>query len=496
MHDIKPLALGLLAFWRVILILVGVVFALDGCGEPPVSATAIIEGPFEEPLAVPPVVAGSTYPTLVAQETDVALLNGRRTKVYGYHAGLLGPTITVNTGDTVRVRLENKLGQKTNVHWHGVNVPPEMDGHPEQEVAPRSTFEFVLPIEVRAGTYWYHPHPYGLTAYQVVHGLAGFFIVHDDEEAALGLPSGEQDVAFVIQDKRFASDGELAYAPNAEEVMSGYFGPYLFVNGVYSPVRSVATRWYRMRILNGSTARVYNLALSDGAAFYVIGSDGGLIERPESVDTLLLAPGERAEILVTFSSYPVGAEVYLVSLPFDGGGVQGHDKFRIMKFLVERRERDAFHLPEVLSRSVPYPFDSIVQTRRFDIAGVQEMAEHAGHDMRGSGMHTIDHKTFDLERIDEQVRVGSTEIWEFDNSGGDEIHPMHIHGAAFRVFDRIGGRSALTATERGVKDTVLVMPGEKVRLLVTFSAHPGKFVFHCHNLEHEEDGMMLNYTSS
>ena len=345
---------------------------------------------------MPPVVAGSTYPTLVAQETDVALLNGRRTKVYGYHAGLLGPTITVNTGDTVRVRLENKLGHKTNVHWHGVNVPPEMDGHPEQEVAPRSTFEFVLPIEVRAGTYWYHPHPYGLTAYQVVHGLAGFFIVHDDEEAALGLPSGEQDVAFVIQDKRFASDGELAYAPNAEEVMSGYFGPYLFVNGVYSPVRSVATRWYRMRIY--------------------------------------------------------------------GGGVQGHDKFRIMKFLVERRERDAFHLPEVLSRSVAHPFDSIVQTRRFDIAGMHEMAEHAGHDMRGSGMHTIDHKTFDLERIDEQVRVGSTEIWEFDNSGGDEIHPMHIHGAAFRVFDRIGGRSALTATEQGVKDTVLVMPAEKVRL--------------------------------
>ena len=114
----------------------------------------------------------------------------------------------------------------------------------------------------------------------------------------------------------------------------------------------------------------------------------------------------------------------------------------------------------------------------------------------GTGMHTINYKTFDLGRIDEHVRVGSTEIWEFDNSGGDEIHPMHIHGAAFRIFDRIGGRSLLTATERGVKDTVLVMPGEKVRLLVTFSAHPGKFVFHCHNLEHEEDDMMLNYKSS
>ncbi|MBA2594309.1 MAG: multicopper oxidase domain-containing protein [Gammaproteobacteria bacterium] len=176
--------------------------------------------------------------------------------------------------------------------------------------------------------------------------------------------------------------------------------------------------------------------------------------------------------------------------------MQGRDKFRIIKFSVERRERDAFHLPEVLSRSVPHPFDSIVQTRRFDIAGTDEMTEHAGHDMGGSGMHTIDHKTFDLERIDEHVRAGSTEIWEFDNSGGDEIHPMHIHGAAFRVFDRIGGRSLLTATERGVKDTVLVMPGEKVRLLVTFSAHPGKFVFHCHNLEHEEDDMMLNYKSS
>ncbi len=496
MHDIQSPAFGWLASWCGVLTLVGVFFALGGCGEPPASPTAVIEGPFEEPLAVPPVVAGSTYPTLVAQETDVALLGGRRTQVYGYHAGLLGPTITANTGETVRVRLENQLGHKTSVHWHGVNVPSEMDGHPEQEIAPRGTFEFALPIDVRAGTYWYHPHPYGLTAQQVAHGLAGFFIVHDDEEAALGLPSGEQDIALVIQDKRFTSDGDLVYDPKPEEVMNGYFGQYLFVNGVYSPVRSVATRWYRLRMLNGSTARVYNLVLSDGAAFYVIGSDGGLIERPESVDSLLLAPGERAEVLVNFSPYPVGAELYLMSLPFDGGGVQGRDMFRIMKFSVERSERDAFQLPQVLSRSVPRPFDSSVRTRRFDIAGMHEMAEHTGHDMGGAGMHTIDQKTFDFQRIDEHVRAGSTEIWEFDNSDGDELHPMHIHGAAFRVFDRIGGRDALTATERGVKDTVLVMPGEKVRVLVTFSAHPGKFVFHCHNLEHEEDGMMLNYTSS
>ena len=217
--------MALLASSRAILPLVGIVFTLGGCVEPPASGTAIIEGSFEEPLAVPAVVAGSTYPTLVAQKTDVALLNDRRTKVYGYHAGILGPTITANTGDTVRVRLENKLGDKTNVHWHGVNVPPEMDGHPEQEVAPGSTFEFVLPIDgpglhllVPSPSIWTHGAPGRPRA-------CGVFIVHDDEEAALGLPSGEQDVAFVIQDKRFASDGELAYAPNAEEVMSGILRP-------------------------------------------------------------------------------------------------------------------------------------------------------------------------------------------------------------------------------------------------------------------------------
>lgn len=452
----------------------------------------VIEGEFEWELIKPPVVSPSNA-TLSAQTASSQLIKGKTSKVLDYYNGLLGPTLKANSGDNANIQFQNQLSEATNIHWHGFVIPSDMDGHPADLVSAGSSFNYSFPITQRAGTYWYHPHPHGKTASQVFKGLAGFFIVNDAEENALNLPSGEYEVPLVIQDKRFYPDFSLNYSPKPSEVMTGYLGQYVLINGRYAPFHKVATRWYRLRVLNGSTARVYNLALSNSSSFFVIGSDGGLLASPESVNSLLLAPGERADILVDFSSYSVGTEIYLQSNSFSGG-VQGGQTFKMIKFIVETQETNNFSLPGSLSVINLIPESSANKTRNFDIGGMMG-GGHGGHGSGGDmqGMHTINNKVFDMNRIDEIVQSGDTEIWVFDNSMGDEIHPMHIHGVQFQVLDRTGGRGMKIASEKGWKDTVLCMPGEKVRVIMTFPNHTGKFVFHCHNLEHEEDGMMLNF---
>ena len=451
-------------------------------------AVPVKEGLFTSPLSFPNVLTSNF--SMNAKDNTATLLNNQSASVLGYSGGVLGPTLKVANGSVIAVPFRNNLSEETNIHWHGLLVPANMDGHPKNIVQNGASFNYNLPINQRAGTYWYHPHPHGKTAKQVFMGLAGFFIVNDAEEQALNLPSGDQELLLVIQDKRI-ENGQLNYSPSIDEIMTGYTGKYVFVNGTYAPLHNVATRYYRLRILNGSTARVYNLALSDNQSFDVIGADGGLLAQPATVNSLLLGPGERADILVDFRNYAVGKEIYLTSKTFSGEA-QGQQEFKIMKFVVNRKESDTFTKPSKLSVIQPIAPVSSSKTRIMKIKGIMEGMGNMGGNM-GSGMHTINDKAYNLDRIDETVQAGATEIWEFDNSDGDEIHPMHIHGVQFQVISRTGGRSSLIATERGWKDTVLVMPGESVKVIMTFPQHKGVFVFHCHNLEHEDDGMMLNF---
>ncbi len=456
----------------------------DMIGEP----NWIVAGNFDRPLFIPPVLSNSSI-QLVTQPISGEMLGGKTTSLLSYRSGILGPTLKVARGETVNVQLQNNLAEETNIHWHGLIVPENMDGHPKDVYPAGGSYNYVLPIQQRAGTYWYHPHPHGATARQVFMGLAGMFIVNDSEEASLNLPSGDAEIPLIIQDKRFAG-ASLDYSPSDNEIMTGYLGEQITVNGIYSPYINVSKGWQRLRILNGSTARVYKLAFSNGMSFHVIGSDGGLLASPESVSSLMLAPGERADVLVDFSSLPIGQEVFLASNKFSKYNIQGRQDFNIMKFKIEREASGAFSLPASLSSVPPIPSSTAVQTRVFDIAAMVG-GGMGGHG--GMGRHSINGKIFDMERIDETVKAGTTEIWEFDNWMGDEIHPMHIHGVQFQVVERIGGRNSLIATEKGWKDTVLLMPGEKVRVIMTFPSYKGVFVFHCHNLEHEDDGMMLNY---
>jgi len=318
------------------------------------------------------------------------------------------------------------------------------------------------------------------------------FIVESPEEKVLNLPSGNYELPLVIQDKRLDANGTIMYSPTLEEVMIGYMGESITVNGVSSPFQPVTTRMYRIRVLNGSNGRMYNLALSNGNTFTVIGSDGGLLPAPETVTSLLLAPGERADLLVDFSKTALNSNVFLQSNTFSGVSSQGSQTFKIMKFTVSKAETDTFKMPVTLNTVTPLSTLAAAKTRTFDIGIAMGMAGGHGGSMAMKGMHTINGKVFKGDRIDESVALNSTEIWEFNNTNGDEPHPMHLHGTFFQVIGRTGGRGNILPHEKGLKDTVLAMPGEKVRIIVKFE-RTGKFVFHCHNLEHEDDGMMLNF---
>lgn len=481
---IKRSSLGALTAWA------GSSLLLNSChteedmiGEP----NWIVEGSFDRLLTQPP--TSSTGTILNAQFSTSEVLKGRSSQTLSYANGLLGPTIRANTGQTINVSLQNNLSEGTNIHWHGLILPENMDGHPKDVASSGGSLQYALPIIQRGGTYWYHPHPHGLTAKQVFMGLAGMFIVNDEEEAALNLPGGEFEIPLIIQDKHFEGSN-LDYSPTADEIMSGYLGEQVTVNGIHAPYFNVATTWYRLRILNGSTARVYKLAITGGLQMHIIGSDGGLLRSPEKVAEILLGPGERLDVLVDFSQVGVGKEVFLVSNSFSEFNVQGRQSFKLMKFKVDRAGSSGFTLPSVLSNIPVVDHMHAVNTRTFDISA---MAGGEGGHGGAMGRHSINGRTFEMDRIDETVAAGTTEIWEFDNMMGDEIHPMHIHGVQFQVLHRMGGRNEIIASEKGWKDTVLVMPGEKVKVIMTFPEYTGVFVFHCHNLEHEDDGMMLNY---
>jgi blue copper oxidase len=453
----------------------------------------VTDGTFSNPLLFP-ATAGATQ-TLTAQATTVNIM-GTGIPALGYQPNsLLGPSFRINTGDALNILLQNNLSEHTNIHWHGLKVPPLMDGHPDQLAEAAGTFRYQFTITQRAGLSWYHPHPHEKTGKQVFQGLAGMFIINDAEEASLDLPAGQYELPLVIQDKRITASG-ITYNPSMEEVMAGYMGDAVLVNGVFAPYTEVATRFYRLRLLNGSNARIYNLALSNNADMIIIGNDGGLLKAPVSVKDILLGPGERLDVLVNFAGSPVGSAIYLLSREFGNGGkAQGKQAFKIMQFKVTVASTDAFTIPATLSAIETIPAASAIKTRTFEISNAME---HHGYPMN-DGMrmrHRINEKLYDGNRIDESVAANTNEIWVFDNSNGDEPHPMHLHGVFFQVLQRSGGRANLTVSENGWKDTVLVMPGETVKILVPFENNTGKFVFHCHNLEHEDDGMMLQYQLS
>ncbi len=459
-----------------------------------ISDNTIASGNFVNKLPLPDEIKDLSF-DLTASAADMNLTEDLHLSGFHFNKRIPGPTIRQNRGDEVNIRFNNEIGQDSIIHWHGLIVPPDMDGHPK-DVITSGTYEYLIALNQRAGTYWYHPHPHHITGEQVYRGLAGFYFIEDEEEKALNLPDGKYELPLVIQDRKVNDNGQIVYDPSMpERMMTGFLGNTILVNGTPSPYHEVEQGTYRLRILNGSNARIYNLAFQNEMPFTVIGTDGGLL--PEAIETseLLMAPGERTDLLVDFSQVNNKSRIQLLSKSFDvpgGGGMMGGMQnmmgsdapeqgagFSLMEFRIgESSSQNAVKLPSKLSEST-FPREADADRSR-PIRLAMEM-------MTG---HTINGRQFEMERVDERVEQGDTEIWEFINNS-NVPHPMHVHAVQFKVLERSGDRG-LIPTETGWKDTVLVMPEETVRVIMKFEAPKGLYVFHCHNLEHEDNGMMAN----
>jgi len=410
---------------------------------------------------------------LTIQESITEFFEGKKTKTYGYNGNYLGPTIRVKNGEQVDINIRNELSEETTIHWHGLLVPGEMDGGPHNIILSGNEWHPNFVINQPAATLWYHAHPMHKTGEQVYRGLAGLFIIDDEESQDLNLPDeyGVNDIPLVIQDRRFAENGTLIYKTDMNDVMQGMFGNITMVNGTIDPELEVGTVKTRFRILNGANARTFEFTLSDGSSFSQIASDGGLLEAPIEMDTLMLSPGERAEIIIDFSRYSSGD---IITLKSPG--------FNIMDFKVVRSEADTTVIPEKLSAIPKIKESTADKTRYFDLMGMGLMVN-------------INGKQMDMNRIDETVNLGDTEIWVISNvmtgmmgmMGGNVGHPFHYHGVQFQILSRDGHQPPLN--ERGWKDTVLVNPGETVEVIARFD-YKGIYMYHCHILEHEDAGMM------
>ena len=478
---------------------------------------------------------------LTAAPGEISLLPGAPTRVWRFtgrvirgpastlqtlDGSYLGPVIRVRRGQRVRIRFVNQLGEPSIVHWHGLDVPERADGHPRLAVNQGAEYVYDFDVTNRAGTYWYHPHPHMRTAPQVYQGLAGLLLVSDPEEDALGLPSGAAELLCVLQDRRFDGNNQLVYAgarasgamrgrmgrgggmgmggmggmAQMMETMNGWLGDRMLVSGRVQPTLDVDRRTYRVRLLNGSNARFYKLAWSDGSPMMVIGGDGGLLERARTRRAVTLAPGQRADVLLDLSAHARGSDVQLQSLAFPSAhvgrvGMMGDTSplpqgapLTLMRLRVSAAQGPRVGVPERLSA---HDFRAVASApvRRVPLTFMQ---------MNGQ----LDGRVFDLADVadEETVAPGSTHVWELVNlpnpMGMAMAHPIHLHGPQFRVLSRTGGST--NALREGIDDdggidTVVVLPGETVRVQVTFSKHPGLYLYHCHILEHEDMGMMRNF---
>ncbi|MBU2647886.1 multicopper oxidase domain-containing protein [bacterium] len=444
------------------------------------------------PLPIPRVLdnldnSGKTATFAMAvQQGSVEFFPGKPTSTLGYNGNFLGPTIRVRNGQPFKFSLHNTLPEVTTLHWHGLHVPARWDGGPRQPVPPGSVWEPEFTIRQEAATLWYHPHAMGLTGKQVYQGLAGLLLIEDEVSDRLDIPKtyGVDDIPLVIQDRRFFTNGAFAYVQSMHDIINGVVGNYLLVNGALQPTLTVHGGLVRLRILNGSNSSIYRFALRDKRSFQVIASDGGFLERPVKLDSILLSAGERAEVLVDFTDLSAGKEI---SLQVDQ---IGGNRFDAMQIVVDRPSTSSRRVPETLRPLARIPESEAGHVRRFSMETMSGGGMGMGRGMMG-GRLTINGKKMDINRIDERVKAGSTEIWEISNRSGMMMampHSMHLHDVQFQVLSRNG--QAPPPHEQGRKDTVLVLPGETVRMIVRFGDYKGVYMYHCHLLEHEDDGMM------
>lgn len=447
------------------------------------------------PLWLPPNVSPDRL-TLRASEHRVQIAPGVVALAWSPGDGPVGPTIRTRTGDTARIVLQNALAEPTILHWHGLRVPEAADGHPRLAIDSGASYAYEFPVIDRAGTYWYHAHAHHRTGMQTFRGMAGLLLIGDAHEDALGLPRDHHEIPLLIQDRRVDTDGNFVYQPAMHEQREGYFGDTVFGNGIRRPALAVETTLYRVRVVNGSTSRILRLAMSNGDAMTLIGNDGGLLPAPVKTNAVDLATGERADLLVDFGKLAVGNRVSLISAEFasparmggmgmggmgrmGAGGIPQGERMELLEFEVTRAVTPATWRASAFPAIAPIAHSPTTRRRTFQFDSTMMQ-------------HGINGKAFDMNRIDETVRFGDTEIWTFVNDSPFP-HPVHMHEVQFQILSRTGGRGRVFPWEAGFKDTILMHPGERVSVVAEFNRYRGRFLMHCHNLVHEDMGMMMNY---
>lgn len=432
------------------------------------------------PLPVPPLFDAAANDGLLDLEVQTgtrSFFPGLETATLGYNGQYLGPTLRVTDGERVRLKVRNTLNESTTVHWHGLHVPAQWDGGPRQVIDAGAEWLPDFTVKQEAATLWYHPHALGRTGEHVYRGLAGFFIIEDEFSRQCPVPReyGIDDIPLVIQDRRFYEDGRFAYVTSGHDIMLGVVGNYLLVNGAIEPRMTVQRGVLRLRLLNGSNSSIYRLSFSDRRPFWVIASDGGFLERPEQVNSFIFTAGERYEVLVDFTGDRIDNVVTL-----DVEQWAGRTTFRALELRVGRERGAVAKVIDKLRPVVRIPAAESIRTRQFAMETVSP-----------GGRLTINGRNMDITRIDATVELGSTEIWEIANRSRMMMqlpHSMHLHDVQFQVLERNG--EPPPPLEGGWKDTVLVMPGEVVRIISRFTDYTGVYMFHCHMLEHEDNGMM------
>ena len=418
--------------------------------------------------------------SLTAAPVNIPLLAGTPTEFWAYNGNLPGPLIEVVEGDTVEIIFENRLPQATTVHWHGLPLPAQQDGNPHDAVAPggKHLYRFTLPVG-SAGTYWYHPHPHGNTPEQVYRGLAGIFIVRPKADPLKDIP----ERLLVISDLKLAEDGSIA--PNdANDEMNGREGQFALVNGQRQPVLpfnpSGREHW---RIWNASSARYLRLVLAN-TNLTLVGTDGGLLERPVTgLTELLLAPAERTEVIVD-AGVNTG-KVELVAAPYNRGKMGMAPADKALSLLTVDFGKVTAASPKPLPDSLrriddlgrPQAKKRIVFSEQMSMAGGQ-------HSMK----FLVNGKQFNMNRIDLTSRVNQVELWEIANES-DMDHPFHIHGTQFQLIEREFDGKVTPAPYRAWRDIVNLRSRETVRIKL-MHRFKGIYMFHCHILEHEGAGMM------
>ena len=476
--------------------------------------------PFRVPLPIPDVARPShsgrhgEFYEITQRAARQEIIPGTRTTVWGYDGTFPGPTFHARSGQRTMVRVRNRLRVPTSTHLHGGVTPPESDGYPTDLVMPpgvgydprnrpgshggmhvatedwvlhEGTKDYEYPLVQRAANLWYHDHRMDFSGPQVWRGLAGMFRVTDRDEDRLPLPDGDRDVPLMVCDRAFDASGEFRY-PSVDpsltgepgvhpDYMAGVLGDVILVNGAPWPRMEVSNTLYRFRILNASNARRYRFALTPPprgtAAFTQVGSGHGLLEAPVRHNTLTVAPAERFDTVIDFSRYPVGTQVTLHNTLGDG------DTTRVMRFDVVRSERDEATIPQRLSTPEHLDGGQVSTVREFDFRQTT---------VDGMRVWTINGQPFDTTQYLAEPPLGAVELWRFTS---DFHHPVHTHLVHFQVLTRNGapplGRDA------GWKDTVDVRPYEVVEVLARFRGFRGRYMLHCHNLEHEDMAMMGNF---